>query len=144
MNWSPCGNYLVSGSDDTYCVVWDMREGGDLSTSFPTGHTANIFCTRFMPESDNKRIITCAGNGNSLAISRSRRFRGTRLCFSRGKACYHACFYKSLQQSEEVSVFRCEFLPQVGPSSSHSSPVQLLRGRDCETLWFEGESSQRR
>eukprot|EP01126_Amoeba_proteus_P035371 TRINITY_DN3566_c0_g1_i3.p1 TRINITY_DN3566_c0_g1~~TRINITY_DN3566_c0_g1_i3.p1 ORF type:complete len:553 (-),score=146.63 TRINITY_DN3566_c0_g1_i3:526-2184(-) len=61
VTWSPCGNLLVSGGDDTHCAIWDMcRE--KLLLGFPTGHMANIFCAKFVPMTDNKRIITCAGD----------------------------------------------------------------------------------
>eukprot|EP01125_Pyxidicula_operculata_P015881 TRINITY_DN540_c0_g1_i1.p1 TRINITY_DN540_c0_g1~~TRINITY_DN540_c0_g1_i1.p1 ORF type:complete len:461 (-),score=46.44 TRINITY_DN540_c0_g1_i1:470-1852(-) len=62
VNWSECGRYLVSGSDDCRVCVWDVYENGKLVASEQTGHTNNIFCTKFMPACDNSRIITCAAD----------------------------------------------------------------------------------
>uniref|UniRef100_A0A6B2L4F7 Anaphase-promoting complex subunit 4 WD40 domain-containing protein n=1 Tax=Arcella intermedia TaxID=1963864 RepID=A0A6B2L4F7_9EUKA len=68
VNWSQCGRYLVSGSDDRRVCVWDYYNAGRPLASVATTHTANIFCTKFMPYTDNKRIISCAGDNKILSI----------------------------------------------------------------------------
>ena len=42
------GTKLLSGSDDTLLGVWDVARRKKIK-ALRTGHTANIFCTRFMP-----------------------------------------------------------------------------------------------
>lgn len=44
------GNRLASGSDDTCIGLWDVDQGKLLRMT-PTGHTANIFCVKFLPQS---------------------------------------------------------------------------------------------
>eukprot|EP01116_Phalansterium_solitarium_P012000 TRINITY_DN27921_c0_g1_i1.p1 TRINITY_DN27921_c0_g1~~TRINITY_DN27921_c0_g1_i1.p1 ORF type:complete len:764 (+),score=251.43 TRINITY_DN27921_c0_g1_i1:179-2470(+) len=61
VNWSDDGEWLVSGSDDTRVCIWDYRRR-KLRGAIDTGHTANIFCTKFMPGSDNQQIVSCAGD----------------------------------------------------------------------------------
>lgn len=34
-----------------------------LTTTLSTGHTANIFSTKFMPHSNDSTLVTCAGDG---------------------------------------------------------------------------------
>jgi WD40 repeat protein len=59
--WSDCGLYILTGSDDHHVCVWDWHANGKLQAAFDTGHTANIFCAKFLPFTNNSRIITCAG-----------------------------------------------------------------------------------
>jgi WD repeat-containing protein 42A len=63
VSWSSCGRYIVTGSDDTHVCIWDWEQNGALKSSFGTGHTSNIFCAKFMPFTNNSRIITCARDG---------------------------------------------------------------------------------
>jgi WD40 repeat protein len=62
-SWSSCGRYLLTGSDDTHICIWDWENNGTLKSSFGTGHTSNIFCAKFIPFTNNSRIITCARDG---------------------------------------------------------------------------------
>lgn len=52
----------MSGSDDKNICIWDYHAGGRLVAAIPSGHCANIFTTKFMPNSDNRTIISCAGD----------------------------------------------------------------------------------
>ncbi|KAK9766152.1 hypothetical protein K7432_004990 [Basidiobolus ranarum] len=61
VNWNETGDLLVSGSDDTKLCIWNYPEGNLLS-SIETGHEANIFCTKFMPATNSKVVISCAGD----------------------------------------------------------------------------------
>jgi len=63
VSWSACGRYLLTGSDDTHVCIWDWENNGILKASFGTGHTSNIFCAKFLPFTNNSRIITCARDG---------------------------------------------------------------------------------
>ena len=67
-SWSTSGRLLASGSDDTYMNI-HMYQPDDsispfkLTTTVSTGHTANIFSTKFMPHSNDSTLVTCAGDG---------------------------------------------------------------------------------
>ncbi|KAJ5934042.1 hypothetical protein N7466_003589 [Penicillium verhagenii] len=99
LSWSRSGRLLASGSDDQHLNIYSYQpESSDapfaLNTTVRTGHKANIFSVKFMPHSNDRTLVTCAGdsqvrvfdieysssNGNVAATSafaasaRSRRF----------------------------------------------------------------------
>lgn len=49
------GDTLLSGSDDTVMAVWDVEQRS-MRASMRTGHSANIFCTKFMPATGASKI----------------------------------------------------------------------------------------
>ncbi|CAG0914052.1 unnamed protein product [Notodromas monacha] len=62
ISWSDDGEYLLSGSDDRNVVVlkaydYQVREVIAVPCS------SNIFCARFMPDTGNMKIVSCAGSG---------------------------------------------------------------------------------
>ncbi|XP_078433409.1 transducin family protein / WD-40 repeat family protein isoform X2 [Wolffia australiana] len=59
--WNKSGTFLISGSDDLEINVWNYVER-KLSCSVDTGHTANIFCTRFIPETGDEIVASGAGD----------------------------------------------------------------------------------
>ena len=66
-SWSGRGNLLASGSDDTYLNIWDYNPANlakpfTLNTSVSTGHHANIFSVKFMPHSNDRTVVSCAGD----------------------------------------------------------------------------------
>jgi nuclear receptor interaction protein len=66
-SWSKSGNLLASGSDDTYLNIWSYNPDSQarpfsLNTSVSTGHTQNIFSVKFMPHSNDRTVITAAGD----------------------------------------------------------------------------------
>jgi DDB1- and CUL4-associated factor 6 len=66
-SWSRSGRFLASGSDDTWLNIWSynpdsMAKPFTLNTSILTGHTANIFSTAFLPHSNDRTLVTCAGD----------------------------------------------------------------------------------
>lgn len=66
-SWSQSGQQLASGSDDTFLNIWDynpvnLAKPFSLNTSVDTGHHANIFSVKFMPHSNDRTVITCAGD----------------------------------------------------------------------------------
>lgn len=67
LSWSKNGRLLASGSDDqhlnihTYNPV-DAESQFSLTTTVATGHTANIFSVKFMPHSNDRTVITAAGD----------------------------------------------------------------------------------
>jgi DDB1- and CUL4-associated factor 8 len=54
--------FLAPNSDDTSLCIWNYNDNAALKQQFATGHTANIFCARFVPGSDNRRVVSCAGD----------------------------------------------------------------------------------
>jgi hypothetical protein len=67
--WNQSGTRLLSGSDDTLLKIWNpsillSEEPLDpLVGSFETGHASNIFSARFMPSSNDCKIVSCAADG---------------------------------------------------------------------------------
>ncbi|AES73199.2 putative transcription factor WD40-like family [Medicago truncatula] len=69
--WNSKGSLLVSGSDDTRINVWSYA-GQKLVHSIDTGHTANIFCTKFIPETSDELVASGAGDAEVRLFNRSR------------------------------------------------------------------------
>ncbi|KAL0736142.1 hypothetical protein Bca4012_012352 [Brassica carinata] len=61
ISWNSSGSLLVSGSDDLRVNVWDYSSR-KLLHSVETGHTANIFCTKFVPETSDELVVSGAGD----------------------------------------------------------------------------------
>lgn len=67
LSWSTSGRLLASGSDDQHLNVHSYQPESSnspfaLTTTVSTGHTQNIFSVKFMPHSNDKTLITCAGD----------------------------------------------------------------------------------
>ncbi|XP_042427263.1 protein ALTERED SEED GERMINATION 2-like isoform X2 [Zingiber officinale] len=73
--WNAKGSLLISGSDDTRINIWSYNDRG-LLHSIETGHNANIFCTKFVPETSDELVVSGAGDAEvrifSLSHSSSR------------------------------------------------------------------------
>ncbi|CAG05828.1 unnamed protein product, partial [Tetraodon nigroviridis] len=86
--WNDTGEYILSGSDDTFLVIsnpYNKKVGrrkqsahlllppdgshvvcGRLSQvkqSIRSGHRTNIFSAKFMPNTNGKEIVSCSGDG---------------------------------------------------------------------------------
>ncbi|KAI9858601.1 MAG: hypothetical protein M1813_007406 [Trichoglossum hirsutum] len=67
LSWSRSGRLLASGSDDLHLNIHQYLPESSttpfaLSTTVSTGHTANIFSVKFMPHSNDRIIVTAAGD----------------------------------------------------------------------------------
>ena len=67
LSWSRSGRFLASGSDDQHLNIHTYQPDSStspfaLTTTVSTGHTANIFSVKFMPHSDDRTLVTCAGD----------------------------------------------------------------------------------
>ncbi|CAL0327345.1 unnamed protein product [Lupinus luteus] len=70
--WNSKGSLLISGSDDTRINIWNYSDR-KLLHSIDTGHSANIFCTKFVPETSDELVVSGAGdaeveNGNPNVV----------------------------------------------------------------------------
>lgn len=88
--WNSKGSLLVSGSDDARVNIWSY-ESKKLLHSIDTGHSANIFCCKFVPETGNDLVVSGAGDAEvrafRLSQSSGRSFGGSGI--------------------EQTAVFRC-------------------------------------
>ncbi|KAI9724841.1 MAG: hypothetical protein M1812_000117 [Candelaria pacifica] len=67
LSWSRSGRLLASGSDDQHLNIHSYQPGSNtapfaLSATIATGHTANIFSVKFMPHSNDRILVTAAGD----------------------------------------------------------------------------------
>jgi nuclear receptor interaction protein len=76
---------LASGSDDKTVNIYSYQPDHSLSqfslaTSIDTSHSANIFSVKFMPNSNDSKLVTCAGDNEVRVfdIQRSSQSSGTR------------------------------------------------------------------
>ncbi|XP_021604371.1 protein ALTERED SEED GERMINATION 2 isoform X2 [Manihot esculenta] len=69
--WNSTGSLLISGSDDTRMNIWSYN-GRKLLHSIDTGHSANIFCTKFIPETSDELVVSGAGDAEVRLFNLSR------------------------------------------------------------------------
>ncbi|KAG7024572.1 WD and tetratricopeptide repeats protein 1, partial [Cucurbita argyrosperma subsp. argyrosperma] len=69
--WNSRGSLLISGSDDTRINIWSYS-GQKLLHSVETGHSANIFCTKFIPETSDELVVSGAGDAEVRLFNLSR------------------------------------------------------------------------
>jgi len=65
LSWNERGTLLLSGSDDHRLVItnpFNYRKVHEVHTS----HRANIFSAKFLPETSDLKVISCAGDGMVL------------------------------------------------------------------------------
>ncbi|KAL9101596.1 MAG: hypothetical protein Q9163_003157 [Psora crenata] len=67
LSWSSSGRLLASGSDDQHLNIHSYQADSStspfsLTTAVATGHTANIFSVKFMPHSNDRTLVTAAGD----------------------------------------------------------------------------------
>lgn len=66
-SWSQSGRLLASGSDDKHLNIYSYQPESStapfaLNTTVLTGHKSNIFSVKFMPHSNDRTLVTCAGD----------------------------------------------------------------------------------
>ncbi|KAF6160671.1 hypothetical protein GIB67_019611 [Kingdonia uniflora] len=69
--WNSKGTLLISGSDDTRINIWNYSSK-KLFHSIDTGHSANIFCTKFVPETSDELVVSGAGDAEVRLFNLSR------------------------------------------------------------------------
>lgn len=60
--WNEQGTTILSGSDDQNLIVTDAFTQKVL-TKVHSGHRENIFSAKFLPESNDRRVVSCSGDG---------------------------------------------------------------------------------
>ncbi|CAF1250023.1 unnamed protein product [Rotaria magnacalcarata] len=60
--WNENGSTILSGSDDQHLIVTDPYTTNIL-TSVHSGHRENIFSAKFLPETNDRRVVSCSGDG---------------------------------------------------------------------------------
>ncbi|KAK1554014.1 hypothetical protein Q3G72_006646 [Acer saccharum] len=71
ISWNSKGSLLISGSDDTRINIWSYSTR-KLLHSIETGHTTNIFCTKFIPETSDELVVSGAGDAEVRLFNLSR------------------------------------------------------------------------
>ena len=61
-HFNESGSKLASGSDDLDIFVWDWLRGKKL-LSFHSGHTSNVFQSKFLPLTGDTHIVTTSRDG---------------------------------------------------------------------------------
>ncbi|KAI3460063.1 hypothetical protein Pfo_016726 [Paulownia fortunei] len=69
--WNSEGSLLISGSDDTQINIWSYSSR-KLMHSIETGHSANIFCTKFIPETSDELVVSGAADAEVRLFNLSR------------------------------------------------------------------------
>ncbi|RAL37454.1 hypothetical protein DM860_000148 [Cuscuta australis] len=62
ISFNSTGDILVSGSDDKQVILWDWARNTS-KLSYTSGHFDNIFQAKFMPFSDDRKIVTSSADG---------------------------------------------------------------------------------
>ncbi|XVF39609.1 hypothetical protein PTKIN_Ptkin01aG0047400 [Pterospermum kingtungense] len=69
--WNSNGSLLISGSDDARINIWSYSSQ-KLLHSIETGHSANIFCTKFIPETSDELVVSGAADAEVRLFNLSR------------------------------------------------------------------------
>ncbi|GMH00218.1 hypothetical protein Nepgr_002057 [Nepenthes gracilis] len=69
--WNSQGSLLISGSDDTRVNIWGYSSR-KLLHCIETGHSTNIFCTKFVPETSDELVASGAGDAEVRVFNISR------------------------------------------------------------------------
>jgi len=69
--WNSSGSLLISGSDDTRVNIWNYANQ-ELLHEIDTGHSANVFCTKFVPETCDEVVVSGAGDAEVRVFNLSR------------------------------------------------------------------------
>lgn len=62
VRWNDDGTFLVSGGDNLQLSIWSGISH-KLAANFPSPHTNNIFDAKFVPNTSDSKIVSCAADG---------------------------------------------------------------------------------
>ncbi|KAF5296165.1 hypothetical protein FQA39_LY12619 [Lamprigera yunnana] len=60
--WNRSGEYILSGSDDQHLKITNGHTYTVLE-NYSTSHNANIFSAKFLPNTGDRQIVSCSGDG---------------------------------------------------------------------------------
>lgn len=79
--WDDSGSYILSGSDDLRLVVLDPFNG-KIVLSHKTKHPTNIFCAKFLPQSQNEQVVSSSAAGHIFHTYFDREDKGVSFGFN--------------------------------------------------------------
>ncbi|MFT7799761.1 DDB1- and CUL4-associated factor 6 [Arapaima gigas] len=112
--WNDTGEYILSGSDDTNLVITNPYNR-KVKATIRSGHRANIFSAKFLPQTNDQQIVSCSGDG--------------------------IIFYTNTEKSAEVNR-QCQFTCHYGTAyeimTVPNDPYTFLScGEDGTVRWFD-------
>ncbi|XP_048855158.1 DDB1- and CUL4-associated factor 6 isoform X2 [Brienomyrus brachyistius] len=112
--WNDTGEYILSGSDDTNLVISNPYNR-KVKTTINSGHRANIFSAKFIPQTNDQQIVSCSGDG--------------------------VIFYTNTEKSAELNR-QCQFTCHYGTAyeimTVPNDPYTFLScGEDGTVRWFD-------
>ncbi|PAA82624.1 hypothetical protein BOX15_Mlig006556g1 [Macrostomum lignano] len=131
--WSSNGRYLLSGSDDRNVAITSPFSHLAESHSIASGHRANIFSSKFLPMSDDLKILSAAGDGkiNLIDLGQASNDGGN----VRSYACHRATVFDIVTSPTEADLFLSVSadgtLRQFDVRQPDSRHVVLLTNQHC-------------
>lgn len=111
--WNQSGNYILSGSDDQHLCVTQAYTY-EILASVRTGHRANIFSAKFLPNTGDRHVVSCSGDGMTIFTNLER------------------------PDTSLVNVFNCHFGTAYEVTTVPNDPHTFLScGEDGTVRWFD-------
>lgn len=98
--WNDSGEYILSGSDDQQLCI-TSGNSYKLITSLRTRHRANIFSAKFLPNTGDKKIVSCSGDGLIIYTDLDRPDDSFKNCFN----CHLGTAYKIATVPNDPNTF---------------------------------------
>ncbi|XP_062210151.1 protein ALTERED SEED GERMINATION 2-like isoform X1 [Phragmites australis] len=134
--WNSNGSLLISGSDDTRINIWSYNNR-ELLHDIDTGHSANIFCTKFVPERCDDVVVSGAGDAEVRVFNLSRLSGRKPREISMEPAAVYQC------HSSRVKKLAVEIgNPNVVWSASEDGTLRQHDFRECSSCPRAGSANQ--
>ncbi|CAN6302007.1 unnamed protein product [Urochloa humidicola] len=134
--WNSNGSLLISGSDDTRISIWSYNNR-ELLHNIDTGHSANIFCTKFVPETCDEVVVSGAGDAEVRVFNMSRLSGRRPREISMEPAAVYQC------HSRRVKKLAVEIgNPNVVWSASEDGTLRQHDFRECSSCPRAGSANQ--
>lgn len=134
--WNSNGSLLISGSDDTRINIWSYNNR-ELVHDIDTGHSANIFCTKFVPETCDEVVASGAGDAEVRVFNMSRLSGRRPREISMEPAAVYQC------HSRRVKKLAVEIgNPNVVWSASEDGTLRQHDFRECSSCPRAGSANQ--
>ncbi|TVU48147.1 hypothetical protein EJB05_07773 [Eragrostis curvula] len=134
--WNSNGSLLISGSDDTRINIWSYNNR-ELLHDIDTGHSANIFCTKFVPETCDEVVASGAGDAEVRVFNMSRLSGRRPREISMEPAAVYQCHSRRVKKlAVEVGN------PNVVWSASEDGTLRQHDFRECNSCPRAGSTNQ--